>query len=169
MGSECSANNNGNNINMQNQNVFMNNNNFNNNLMMNNNNFNNNNMMINNHDFNNNMMMNNMNNNIINNNNNFGLNNNIQNNQINPNKKFVDFDEIMVVQFISSDQKINKGIKCLPSDTFAKIEEELYKYYPEYRKTNNNFVTNGGTVLKFQTLAENNIKDGQVIELIKIE
>ena len=67
------------------------------------------------------------------------------------------------------DHSLIYSIKCLPSDTFAKIEEELYKFYPEYRKTNNNFVTNGGTVLKFQTLAENNIKDGQVIELIKIE
>ena len=72
---------------------------------------------------------------------------NVNNNQINPNKKFVDFDEIMVVLFISSDQKIMKGIKCLPSDTFVKLEEELYKHYPEYRKTNNNFVTNGGTVM----------------------
>ena len=101
-------------------------------------------------------------------NNNINANNN-QINQINVNKKFVDFDEIMVVQFISSDQKIIKGIKCLPSDTFAKIEEELYKHYPEYRKTNNNFVTNGNTVMRFQTLAENKIKDGQVIELIKID
>ena len=57
-------------------------------------------------------------------------------------------------------------IKCLPSDTFAKIEEELYKIYPEYRKTNNNFLTNGNPVIRFQTLTENNIKDGQIVEMM---
>ena len=149
-------NNNGNNMNMLNQNNFINNNKFNNNVMMNNNNFNNN-MMMNNMN-NNNMNMNMMNNNI-------NLINN-QMNQINPNKKF---NEIIEVQFISSDQKIRTKIKCSPSDTFVKIEDELYKYYPEYRKTNNNFVTNGNAVMRFQTLAENKIKDGQVIELIKID
>ena len=154
--------NNGNNMNIPNQNDFINNNNFNNNMM------NNNNMMMNNNNFNNNMMMNNMNNNNMNMNmmnNNINLINN-QMNQINPNKKF---NEIIEVQFISSDQKIRTKIKCSPSDTFVKIEDELYKYYPEYRKTNNNFVTNGNAVMRFQTLAENKIKDGQVIELIKID
>ena len=46
---------------------------------------------------------------------------------------------------------------------------ELYKIYPEYRETNNNFVANGNIVIKTKTIAENNIKDGQVVELIKLD
>ena len=152
-------NNDENGMNIQNQNNFMNFNNPNNNLGMNNdiNSFNN----MNNDNMN---MFNNMNNNM-----NMMSNNNFQNNQMNNNVHLVDFNQIMVVNFISSDHKIYRGIKCLPSDLFVKVEKDLYDIYPEYRHSNNNFVTNGSTVIKFQTLAENKIKDGQVIELIKID
>ena len=105
-------------------------------------------------------------------NNNIGINNNnahSQNNQANNNANFVDFNQIIVIQFTSLDQKINRGIKCLPSDLFVKVEQELYKIYPEYSKTNNNFITNGTAVLRFQTIAENKIKDGQVVQLIQID
>ena len=37
-------------------------------------------------------------------------------------KKYVDFNNIIVVHFISSDQKINCGIKCLKTDTFAEVK-----------------------------------------------
>ena len=130
----------------------------------------------------NNLGMNNINNNMImpnqmnfmnNMNNNFGMNNinmNMMNNMnIQNAPQLVDFKQIMVIQFISSDQKINRGIKCLPSDLFFKVEMELYKIYPEYRETNNNFVANGNIVIKTKTIAENNIKDGQVVELIKLD
>ena len=106
-------------------------------------------------------------------NNNIGINNinnaNIQNNQVNNNANLVDFNRIIVIQFISTDQRINRGIKCLPSDLFVKVEQELYKIYPEFSKTNNSFITNGTTVLRFQTIAENKIKDGQVVQLIPID
>ena len=88
-------------------------------------------------------------------------NNNMQN------IKLVDFYQIIVIQFVSTDQKINRGIQCLPTDTFAEIEERLYKIYPEYRLTNNNFVSNGNPIFRFRTIAENNIKDGQVVQLIR--
>jgi len=94
-------------------------------------------------------------------------NTNNKNNLIGENAKFGDSNKIIEVKFVSFDKKIECQMKCLPSDTFAKIEEELYKMYPEYRKTNNNFVTNGSIVIRFQTLAENNIKNGQIIELIE--
>ena len=34
-------------------------------------------------------------------------------------KQYVDYNDIMVVNFISGDGKINHGIKCLPKETFA--------------------------------------------------
>ena len=93
--------------------------------------------------------------------------NNFQNNNNNPN--LVDFNQIIVIQFISGDNRVNKGIKCLPTQKFYEVEEQLYNFYPEFRKTNNSFITNGGTVFRFQTIAENNIKDGQVIQIEQIE
>ena len=90
---------------------------------------------------------------------------NIENN----NKKFVDFDNIMVINFISSDQKINCGIKCMKTDIFAEVEEKLYQKYEEFRETNNNFIAKGKIVLRFKKICDNDIKDGDFIQLLKLE
>ena len=84
-------------------------------------------------------------------------------------KKFVDFDNIIVIDFISSDQNINCGIKCLKTDTFAEVEEKLYQRYEKFRETNNNFIANGKLILRFKKIFENGIKDGDKIQLIQIE
>ena len=84
-------------------------------------------------------------------------------------KKFVDFDNIIVIDFISSDQNINCGIKCLKTDTFAEVEEKLYQRYEKFRETNNNFIANGKLILRFKKIFENGLKDGDKIQLIKIE
>lgn len=84
-------------------------------------------------------------------------------------KKLVEFDNIMVVNFISSDQKINCGIKCLSSNTFAEVEEQLYQQYEEFRERNNNFIANGKMILRFKTILENGIKDQNKIQLINLE
>ena len=154
------------NINMFNNNV-LNNNMINNNNKLNNNNVINNNNMNFNQNFgnNNNLGMNNQNMNMMNNNMNLMNNQNIQGN-ISNNDIYI-FNKIIVIQFISTDQNIQRGIKCLPTHKFAEIEEKLYQIYPEYRKTNNHFLTEGRIVMRFQTIAENNIKDGQIVQLIK--
>ena len=85
------------------------------------------------------------------------------------NKKSVDFDDILFVHFISIDQTINCPIKCLKTDTFAEVEEKLYQKYEKYRETNNNFITKGKVVLRFKKIFENNIKDGDKVELINIQ
>ena len=87
------------------------------------------------------------------------LNNNIPNNKVN-------FDDIMCVNFISSDQNVHFAVSCLKTNTFAEIEEKLYKQYPQYRETNNNFLANGTQVLRFKTIAENNIGNGLPVTLI---
>ena len=85
----------------------------------------------------------------------------------NNNKKnnLVNLDDIMEVNFQSNNPPINQGIKCLETDTFAEVEEKLYKIYDELRNTNNMFMTNGGPILRFKTLKENNIKDGDKVLL----
>ena len=79
-------------------------------------------------------------------------------------KQYVDFNDIMVVNFISGDGKIIEGIKCLPTDTFAEVEEKLYKIYDEYRETNN-FLAKGNIIKRFKKMSENNIKNGDKIQL----
>ena len=85
------------------------------------------------------------------------------------NKKYVNYNKILVINFISLDQKINCGISCLETDTFAEVEERLYQQYEEYRETNNNFIFKGKLVLRFKKICENNIKNGDKIQLINIE
>ena len=87
------------------------------------------------------------------------LNNNIPNNNVN-------FNDIMCVNFISSDQNVHFAASCLKTNTFAEIEEKLYKQYPQYRETNNNFFANGTQVLRFKTIAENKIGNGLPVTLI---
>ena len=88
----------------------------------------------------------------------------LNNNNIIPNKVY--FNDIMCVNFISSDQNVHYAASCLKTDTFAEIEEKLYKQYPQYRETNNSFLANGTQVLRFKTIAENKIGNGLPVTLI---
>ena len=45
----------------------------------------------------------------------------------------VDFNNIMAIKYVSTDQVINNfPINCLKINVFAKIEEKLYKEYPDF-------------------------------------
>ena len=67
------------------------------------------------------------------------------------------------------DSTVQCGIKCLPTDTFAEVEEKLYKRYDNLRDTNNNFIANAKPILRFKKICENNIKDGDILQLFKLE
>ena len=86
-------------------------------------------------------------------------------------KSNVPMKDIMVINFVTGDGKImNCGIKCLPDETFAEVEEKLYKIYDEYRNTNSNYFIYGGrTILRFKKVKENKIKNGAVIQLCQNE
>ena len=86
-------------------------------------------------------------------------------------KSNVPMKDIMVINFVTGDGKImNCGIKCLPDETFAEVEEKLYKIYDEYRNTNSNYFIYGGRqILRFKKIRENKIKDGAVIQLCQNE
>ena len=92
------------------------------------------------------------------------LNNNNSNNLSN-NDNFK-LNEMMCVNFISTDQKVHFAVACLKRNTFAEVEEKLYQQYPEYRETNNNFIAIGTQVLRFKTIAENKIGSGLPVTLI---
>jgi len=88
---------------------------------------------------------------------------------IDKNSPYVNMNKIIFVHFISMDQNVNCGIKCLETDTFAEVEERLYQKYEKYRETNNNFLFKGKIILRFKKICENNIKDGDKIQLIDIQ
>ena len=72
----------------------------------------------------------------------------------------------MSVNFISSDHTVHFSIPCLKTNTFAEVEEKLYKEFPQYRETNNTFLANGMQVLRFKTIDENKIGNGLPVTLI---
>ena len=84
----------------------------------------------------------------------------------NKNNINVNFNDIINVHFISTDQKINYPINCLKTDTFASVEEKLYQKYEEYREKNNNFIAKGRLILRFKKICENNIENGDKIQLL---
>ena len=93
----------------------------------------------------------------------------LENNYLSQSK--VSKKDFMVINFVTGDGKImNCGIGCLPDETFAEVEEKLYKIYDEYRNTNSNYFLYGGrTILRFKKIRENKIKNGAVIQLCQNE
>ena len=83
-----------------------------------------------------------------------------------PNKFNVDYDEMMSINFISTDSNLHYSLPCIKSDIFAHIEEKLYKQFPKYKETNNTFLVNGAIVLRFKTIAENKIVNGLPVTLV---
>ena len=67
----------------------------------------------------------------------------------NKNNINVNFNDIIAVHFISTDQRINYPITCLKTDTFASVEEKLYQL-----------------ILRFKKICENNIENGDKIQLL---
>ena len=72
----------------------------------------------------------------------------------------------MNINFSSINKKINYESTCLNTDIFAEIEEKLYKKYPEYRETNNDFLHDGKKILRFKTIDDNKIKSGDQVILV---
>ena len=57
-------------------------------------------------------------------------------------------------------------IVCKNTDIFGRIEEELYKLYPDYKEYDNKFFTVNGTIIKrFKFIEDNKIKNGDKIML----
>ncbi len=81
----------------------------------------------------------------------------------------INLNDIKTIQFKSSDMKVDFAISCLGTQSFSEIEEKLYKEYPEYRETNNQFLHMGTVIKRFKTINENKIKNGDIIMMIVME
>ena len=88
--------------------------------------------------------------------------------KLDKNYKNANYNDAMVINFVSGDGVINEGIICLKTDIFAEVEEKLYQKYEEYREKNNTFLCGGNLVLRFKKICENNIKNGDKVQLLDI-
>ena len=79
-------------------------------------------------------------------------------------------EKIIAIGFTSSDQTIQNFFRpCKDSDLFVRLEEKLYDEYPQYKDVETYFLVNGKKVLRFKSMKENDIKNGQVIMLNIVE
>ena len=75
-------------------------------------------------------------------------------------------EKIYSINFTSVDQKIGHySIRCKNTDIFVRLEEKIYKNYPEYKEKETYFIKDGDKIKRFKSLDENNIKDNDVLML----
>ena len=73
-------------------------------------------------------------------------------------------EKLMSIIFSSVDQKINYSVVCKNTDNIHKIEEELYKEYPNLLENKYYiFLCKGKIINRFQTFESNHIKNGDTI------
>ena len=92
----------------------------------------------------------------------------IQNNRGNDslNKTFYSRDQMLALNFISSDQSMHFAIPCIKKDLFVDVERKLYEQFPQYKETNNIFMVNASIILRFKTIEENKLQSGIPILII---
>ena len=78
-------------------------------------------------------------------------------------------EDIISVIFSTLDQRIHYSLPCKKTDSFNKIEQKLYKEFPEYKEKNKYFLANGKQIDPNSTLEENNIKNSDTIMLNILE
>ena len=81
--------------------------------------------------------------------------------------KLLDGEKLISAIFVSSDKNIHYSIICKNTDKFSKIENMLYDAYPELIESENNFLINGKLINKYKSLDFNNIKNNDIIMVMK--
>ena len=81
--------------------------------------------------------------------------------------QLLDGEKLISVIFVSSDQKIHYSIICKNTDKFNNIENKLYDAYPGLIESENNFIVNGKLINKYKSLDFNNIKNSDIIMVMK--
>ena len=74
-------------------------------------------------------------------------------------------EKIMSIIFSSVNQNVNYSMVCKNTDTINRLEEKLYKEYPNLSERENYFLCKGRLLNKFQSFEKNNIKNGDTILL----
>ena len=80
--------------------------------------------------------------------------------------KFMPGDNIIGIGFNSVNQKIQNFSRAYKdSEIVARIEEELYNEYPEFKDKETYLMVKGNKIMRFKTLKENNVKNGDIIQV----
>ena len=90
----------------------------------------------------------------------------INNNNNNNGVKFMTGDNIIGIGFMSVNQEIqhfNRAYK--DTEIMARIEEDLYNEYPEFKEKDTYLMHNANKIKRFKTLKENNVKNGDIIQV----
>ena len=77
-------------------------------------------------------------------------------------------EKILNIHFKSIDLNIDLSIPCKKTDIFVILEAKLYDEYPEFREYNNLFTCNGLVIKKWKSLEENNIKNDDKIDILRL-
>ena len=73
--------------------------------------------------------------------------------------------KLISIIFSSIDEKMNYSMICKNTSKIHDLEEELYKEYPDFSYTENDFLFKGKFINKFQSFQSIGIKNGDVIIL----
>ena len=77
--------------------------------------------------------------------------------------KISEYDKIISIIFITSDQNIHYSMICKSTEMFIELEKRLFIKYPEYKETKNNYYAKGHKINVNKTLEDNKIKDNEII------
>jgi len=72
-------------------------------------------------------------------------------------------EKMLSIVFISTSQNVHYSMICKNTDSIHKLEEGLYKEYPNLAEGDNYFLCKGTVVNKFKKFEELNIKNGDAI------
>ena len=78
-----------------------------------------------------------------------------------------DTKNLIILNFYSDDEKIHCLLICNEVQIFNEIINKVYENYPDYNIRNNYFICNKSRVNEYKSLKENNIKNKNLIILIK--
>ena len=98
----------------------------------------------------------------------------IKNNNINDNYEITSInpgEKIMAINFVSMGNNDigHYNLMCKNIDLFIRLEERLYKDFPQFKEYETYFEVNGKRIKRFKTLEQNNIKTNDIINIFTID
>ena len=78
-------------------------------------------------------------------------------------------DKLIIISFISDDESIHYSLLCKNTEYFAKAVNNFYKEYPEFRKSKNIFMNKGKSIIEYETLEFNDVKNNDIITVRKLD
>ncbi len=80
-------------------------------------------------------------------------------------------DKILAVNFISMGNNDigHFNLICKNTDLFVRVEERLYNHFPQFKNYETYFEVNTRRIKRFKTIAENNIKNNDLINIFIVD